>query len=237
MFGSLINWSVRYMPSPVDLAYKTDDLKLHTMRKAAQVSLRKRAQSYVHKQGWSHCLLLWASKLPPAHVSSIVSPVSSHSAEFTLAPALSWMQSSTCSHTISWLRAQSLIVQGFRWVSVLRIHLSKGHQRGVPRAKEGRDRLCAGSEKEPAGQLSCGGRQTAVVQDSREWGGPESSTSCSLRPGRRYRRHPDKKGNISAAKEDLGRVTGTRASWEKKWEAGEWGWQTHHVQCFLLQNS
>lgn len=35
MFGSLINWSVGYMPSPVDLAYKTDDLKLRTMRKAA----------------------------------------------------------------------------------------------------------------------------------------------------------------------------------------------------------
>ena len=49
MFGSLINRSVRYMPSPVDLACKTNDL--HTMKKVAQVSLRKRAQSYVHKQG------------------------------------------------------------------------------------------------------------------------------------------------------------------------------------------
>ena len=237
MFGSLINQSVRYMPNPVDLAYEINDLKLYTIKKKAQVSLRQRAQSYVHRQDWSHCLLLWASKLPPAHVSSTVSPVSSDSAEFTLAPSLSWMQSCTCSHTISWLRAQSPIVEGFRWVSVTRIHLSNGHQRGVPRAKEGRERLSADSEKEPAGQLICRGRHPAVVQDSRERGGPESSTSWAPRPGRRYRHHLDPKGNISAAKEDLGRVTGTRAYWEKKWEAGEWGWQMHHMQCFLLQNS
>ena len=57
MFGSLINRSVRYMPNPVDLAYEINDLKLYTIKKKAQVSLRQRAQSYVHRQDWSHCLL------------------------------------------------------------------------------------------------------------------------------------------------------------------------------------
>lgn len=121
------------------------------------------------------------------------------------------MQSSGCPSGPCSLAAyrESPIIPGSRQDLVPRTLLSKGHLRRAPRGKEGRERgWCVGSEGERAAELE---RELAVVQERGASGGPNFPTSCAPRPSRRFGHQVGRKGNISAAKEDLGRVIGDQS--------------------------